>query len=330
MNYRPKMFDEASKTHTSKKLFAILLAFIVVFGVIFILESIIPSIITTKPMLEEMRKQGYLDNTQNFTLKESMKIATKVSAVPKVMIPSLLSTVFGTIAAIFYCRCVEMRPVRSMGARKKGLVPHYLTGIIIGIAMMSAITLLSVAFGANSIAVCSNVDYGILALFLLGFFVQGMSEEFIFRGYLMNSIGGGGHHTALAVGISAVVFAVAHAANPGFGPVPFINLTLFGIFAAIYMILFDNIWGVCAIHSIWNFTQGNFYGISVSGSGDTESVFRTTQVSDKAFLTGGEFGIEGSIFTTLVLSVGIAAAAFALYRKAGKTPQTETAHQDKS
>ncbi|MCR4795856.1 MAG: CPBP family intramembrane metalloprotease [Ruminococcus sp.] len=314
-DYRPKMFDEASHTHTSKKLTAILLAFIVVFGVIFLLESIIPSIITTKPMLEEMRKQGYLDNTEKFNLTESMKIATKVSAVPKVMIPSLLSTIFGTIGAIFYCRCVEMRPVRSMGARKKGLITHYLIGLLIGIAMMSAITLLSVAFGANSIKLCDSIDYKILALFLLGFFVQGMSEEFIFRGYLMNSIGGGGHHTAIAVGISAAAFALAHAANPGFGVVPFINLALFGVFAAFYMMLFDNIWGVCAIHSIWNFTQGNIYGISVSGSGDTESLFRTTQISDKAFLTGGEFGIEGSIFTTLILSIGVALTAFALYRK---------------
>ncbi|SHM17591.1 CPBP family intramembrane glutamic endopeptidase [Ruminococcus flavefaciens] len=325
-DYRPKMFDEASHTHTSKKLTAILLAFIVVFGVIFLLESIIPSIITTKPMIEEMRKQGYLDNTEKFNLTESMKIATKVSAVPKVMIPSLLSTIFGTIGAIFYCRCVEMRPVRSMGARKKGLIPHYLIGLLIGIAMMSAITLLSVAFGANSIKLCDSIDYKILALFLLGFFVQGMSEEFIFRGYLMNSIGGGGHHTAIAVGISAAAFALAHAANPGFGVVPFINLALFGVFAAFYMMLFDNIWGVCAIHSIWNFTQGNIYGISVSGSGDTESLFRTTQISDKAFLTGGEFGIEGSIFTTLILSIGVALTAFALYRKTQNSepaPKTE-------
>ncbi|MBP3310517.1 MAG: hypothetical protein J6L05_06895, partial [Ruminococcus sp.] len=63
--------------------------------------------------------------------------------------------------------------------------------------------------------------------------------------------------------------------------------------------------GVCAIHSVWNFTQGNIYGISVSGSGDAESVFRVASKSSADILTGGEFGIEGSIFTTLVLAVGI-------------------------
>lgn len=315
LNYRPEMFNEASKSHAPKKLAVILLCFIAVFAAIFVLESIAPSIVSTKPMIEEMRREGYLDGDQEFTLKESMKLAAKVSSASRVMIPTLLSTIFGTIAALFYCRCIEMRPVRSMGARKKGLIPHYLMGLVIGTAMMSAITLLSAAFGANSIELCSNINYKVIALFLLGFFVQGMSEEFIFRGYLMTTIGGSGYHTVTAVSVSALAFTLAHAANPGFGVIPAINLTLFGVFAALYMILFDNIWGVCAIHSIWNFTQGSLYGISVSGSGDTESVFRTIAVSDHPFLTGGEFGIEGSIFTTIVLCVGIGAVCFFINKK---------------
>ncbi|MCR5600526.1 MAG: CPBP family intramembrane metalloprotease [Ruminococcus sp.] len=318
LDHRPKMFEEASKTHTSKNLFVIILSFAAVLIIILVLESIVPGIVTTKPMLEEMQKQGYLDGTQKLSLKDSIAIATKVSAIPKVMIPSLLSTIFGTVTALFYCRFIEMRPVRSMGARKRKLIPHYMLGLAIGIALMTAITLLSVAFGANSISVCSGVNYKIIALFFIGFFVQGMSEEFIFRGYFMTSIGGSGQHTLVAVGISAVGFALAHAANPGFGPVPFINLTLFGVFAALYMILFDDIWGVCAIHSIWNFTQGNFYGISVSGTGDTESVLKTTAVSSKDFLTGGKFGIEGSIFTTVVLVIG---TGILIYFLSHKKPQ---------
>ncbi|MDE6102674.1 MAG: hypothetical protein K2F73_06840 [Ruminococcus sp.] len=51
--------------------------------------------------------------------------------------------------------------------------------------------------------------------------------------------------------------------------------------------------------------QGNFYGISVSGTGNTESVFRTTAMTKIGLLSGGKFGIEGSIFTTLILSTGI-------------------------
>ncbi|MBR5682080.1 MAG: CPBP family intramembrane metalloprotease [Ruminococcus sp.] len=322
LDYRPKMFSEASKSHASKNIFIILLCFLAVFIVILLLESVVPAVVTLKPMIEELRKQGYLDSGEIISVTEATKLATKVASAPKVMVPTLLSTGFGTLAAIFYCRCIEMRPVRSMGARKNGFFSHYFSGLLCGLIMMSAIALLSAALGINRIKLCSNINFGIIALFLLGFIVQGMSEEFIFRGYLMTTIGGSGKHTAVAVLISSVGFALAHAGNPGFGPLPFVNLFLFGAFAALCVVIFDNIWGACAIHSIWNFAQGNLYGISVSGSADAESVLRSVPQSSHAFLTGGKFGIEGSIVTTVILGIGIASE---LYMLSKKTPETEPA-----
>lgn len=318
---RPKMFEEASRSHASKKLPIIILIFILVFIIIMILEAIVPGVASIKPMLDEMNNGGFLDDPSSFDMEKSMEIASKVSAMPGVMIPTLISTVFGTIASLIYCRCIEMRPVSSMGVRKQKLVPHYLQGLLIGIILMTAITLLSVLFGINSIKLCSGINFGLIALYLLGFFVQGMSEEFIFRGYFMNSIGSG-HSALLAVGISSVAFALAHTTNPGFGALPFVNLVLFGAFAGLYMILFDDIWGACAIHSIWNFTQGNFYGINVSGISDTESVFRTTAKTSHAILTGGDFGIEGSIITTVVL---LAATALVFYGLCKKYPPEKAA-----
>ncbi len=126
---------------------------------------------------------------------------------------------------------------------------------------------------------------------------------------------GGYHSPLLAVGISSAAFALAHVANPGFNVLSCINLVLFGVFAGMYMIYSDNIWGVCGIHSVWNFMQGNFYGISVSGIGDTESVFRTSAITSNSWLSGGKFGIEGSIFTTLVLSAGITAVLLNIRKK---------------
>ena len=56
-----------------------------------------------------------------------------------------------------------------------------------------------------------------------------------------------------------------HLANSGITVLAFLNLTLFGVFASVYFIKRGNIWGIGALHSIWNFVQGNFYGIRVSG-----------------------------------------------------------------
>ncbi|MDE6425893.1 MAG: CPBP family intramembrane metalloprotease [Ruminococcus sp.] len=300
---KPKIFEESGESLTSPSLPVQIFSFLIVFLIIYVLEAIIPSIVSIKPMLEEMNSQGMLDGNK-IELKKSMAAATVISASPEIMIPSLLSTVFGTITSIIYCRNIEVRPITSMGVRKQKLIPHYLTGLLTGLIMMTAITLLSVCFGANKILLCNNINFGVIMLYLLGFFVQGMSEEFIFRGYLLTTVGGY-HSVWIAVAVNSGAFALAHVFNPGFDVLPCVNLVLFGVFASLYMICSNDIWGVCGIHSIWNFMQGNFYGISVSGTGDSESVFRTTAQTSHAWLSGGKFGIEGSIFTTIILSAGI-------------------------
>lgn len=304
LKLKSQMFKESGESLASSSLPAQIISFVVVFFIIYIFEAIIPVIISIKPMVQEMQSQNMLDSSSKIGIKESMNIATIVSSTPTIMIPSLLSTIFGTIISIIYCRNIEIRPISSMGVKKEKVILHYIMGIIIGIVMMTVITLISIITGVNSISLCDDIRLGIILLYLLGFFIQGMSEEFIFRGYLMTTIGG--HHSPwLAVVISSGAFALAHMFNPGFGVLSCINLFLFGMFASLYMIYSGNIWGVCGIHSIWNFMQGNFYGISVSGTGDTESVFRTTAQTSYSWLSGGSFGIEGSIFTTIVLIAGI-------------------------
>lgn len=125
----------------------------------------------------------------------------------------------------------------------------------------------------------------------------------------------GSRNTALAIFVNSAAFGIVHGLNPGLTPLAMVNLILFGLFASLYVILFDDIWGACAIHSVWNFMQGNIYGISVSGSGQSESVFSTNHQSSHGFLTGGSFGIEGSIFTTIVLLIASAIVFYAVKRK---------------
>ena len=304
LNYRPKMFDESSDTNTSKELFFIICSFVVVFMLIRGLEMIAPAA------------------AYHRLLKYEEEITSND---PRLKIPYLFSTASGILVTVIYCRFLEHRPVRSIGVKRKGFLIHYLSGILVGAALMSSTILMTELTGTGTVKPCENVNYKLIVLYLLGFCVQGMSEEFIFRGYFMNSIGGAGHHTALAVGISAVAFGIAHGENYGFGFLSFLNIVLFGVLASLCMILFENIWGISAIHSIWNFTQGNIYGISVSGTGETESIMRTTNISDKDYLTGGRFGMEGSIFTTIALSTVSLIVFLLIIRKAAtarRSPET--------
>ena len=70
---------------------------------------------------------------------------------------------------------------------------------------------------------------------------------------------------------------------------------------ALYLFKTDTVWGVAGIHGAWNFAQGNLFGILVSGQPSGTSLMTFLPQGNQAWLSGGSFGIEGSIMTSLVL-----------------------------
>ena len=169
---------------------------------------------------------------------------------------------------------------------------------------MSVIVILSTLFGGLSISLNGTIDYKTLLIYLGGFLLQGASEEVIFRGYLMNTIACK-DRILLAVVINSVLFAFAHSLNSGLTVLAVVNLFLYGAFASVYALKKDSLWGVCGIHSLWNFAQGNIWGVQVSGIDTSTSICTATQTSNINILNGGAFGLEGSVFTTIVLIVAI-------------------------
>ena len=216
-------------------------------------------------------------------------------------IASLFVTGLTILLVIIYCRGIEGRSFASMGLSRKDLAKKYGFGYLLGVAMITATLVLAVLLGgAKFNGINTGVSFLYISLFFLGYLVQGMSEELCFRGYFMVSCANR-THIITAVIVSAFAFALLHLANPGITVLAFFNILLFGVFAAVYILRTDDLWGACAIHSAWNFFQGNVFGISVSGSGMSSSVFGTSFISGHSLISGGLFGIEGGICTTIVL-----------------------------
>jgi membrane protease YdiL (CAAX protease family) len=145
---------------------------------------------------------------------------------------------------------------------------------------------------------------------LLGFLLQGLSEELLCRGYFMVSLAAR-QRLIVAVVVSSLAFAALHLANASVLDVPLAlpNLFLFGVFTGVYMLKRGSIWGVCAIHSLWNFAQGNIFGIKVSGSTQLPSLLQVSAPNDtwqSTLINGGNFGLEGGIAVTIVLGIAIA------------------------
>lgn len=223
--------------------------------------------------------------------------------------PYMICSLFSTIAMIgivlLFCKLIQKRNPDTLGFTRKNLVKEYLIGAVVGFAIFSIALLICVVTGAVRLeGISTSLAPGVILLFAVGYLFQGMAEEVLCRGYFMVSIGRR-YPMIVAVLANSLFFAVLHLANAGISVLAFVNLTLFGIFASLYFIRRGSIWGIGAVHSIWNFTQGNFYGVQVSGMAKTASVLDSTMVEGKELVNGGAFGLEGGLGVTIVLVVGI-------------------------
>lgn len=123
-------------------------------------------------------------------------------------------------------------------------------------------------------------------------------EELIVRGILFRNLEEMlGSWFALA--ITALLFGFAHLANP--------NATIAGALAialeagvllgAAYMVT-RRLWLAIGIHFAWNFVQGGVFGVAVSGVA-SDGILRG-ELRGPTLLTGGAFGVEGSLVAVVV------------------------------
>ena len=145
-------------------------------------------------------------------------------------------------------------------------------------------------------------------LFILGLFpfwlLQGGTEEVATRGWLLTRIAAR-TNLSLAIAISSSLFGILHLGNSGVTFLSLLNIILDGVLAGLLFIYTDSIWLVVAQHGTWNYVQGNLLGFQVSGTGADASIFSFTMGDGPDWLTGGAFGAEGSIITTLVLLLSL-------------------------
>ena len=229
----------------------------------------------------------------------SMEVTQRLMESDGYMIGMLLSDIVMMLIVFLFCRFIQKRKLRTLGFIKKGMLKEYGLGMLLGFAFFSVCVLLGVLFGGLKIeGISPEFSIGIFVAYLLGYMVQGMTEEVLCRGYFLGSYARR-YPVYAAVLANSRLFASLHLLNSGISVLAFINITLFGIFASIYFIRRGSIWGIGAFHSIWNLVQGNFYGIKVSGTPVGNTLFTTQAIAGKSLWNGGDFGMEGSLYNQI-------------------------------
>lgn len=218
----------------------------------------------------------------------------------------LFSFVFILLLFIFWVKVIEKNSLSSLGFVKKNWLKYLGWGILLSLLQMGVIALVYQVGGIGTFELNELSLEPIL--FILGLFpfwlLQGGTEEVATRGWLLTRIAAR-TNLPLAIAISSSLFGILHLGNAGVTVLSVLNIVLDGVLAGLLFIYTDSIWLVVAQHGTWNYVQGNLLGFQVSGTGADASIFSFTMGSGPDWLTGGEFGAEGSIITTLVLLVSV-------------------------
>lgn len=187
------------------------------------------------------------------------------------------------------------------------VIKSYLTGLVLGLIMMGSVLVILIITGQVNY-ISFGLDGGITVTFIVNLLMwlpQGMTEEIMFRGFMIPRIREKSN-TAVAAILSSFLFSAFHSANIGFTPLAAVNLFLIALLFALIYLKTGNIWMTSAIHTMWNLTQGNIIGLQVSGTEAASSVLKTVYgKSAMDIITGGAFGSEGGLAVTAVTVTGL-------------------------
>lgn len=213
------------------------------------------------------------------------------------LLGSLLMIIGATASIATYTRFVENRPALELSP--KHAIQETSFGLLLGALIFSTIVLIMYLIGVLQFEAINSTAN--LFNFLPKLLIAGFIEEYFFRGIvfkLSEELLG----TWIAIIIQAALFGLIHGNNP--------NATAFSTFAiaieagillvAVYM-LTRRLWMAIGLHFAWNWIQGPFFGIPVSGL-DINGFFETSR-NGPEILTGGAFGAEASIVTLTLCTI---------------------------
>lgn len=211
------------------------------------------------------------------------------------------------VLVALWVRFFEKRSFRTLGFTAHGALKKYVKGFFAGLLMLSIVIGLISLFGKVDIVENPNPFnfkvLGIIGLFLIGYMVQGAGEEILARGWQFQVIAAR-HKPWIGAVISSIMFALLHGFNSGISVIALINLFLFAVLLLFFILHDRSIWAACGWHTSWNWALENIFGLKVSGSEGIVSVFKFSTQGPN-YITGGDFGPEGSILTSLVLIGGM-------------------------
>lgn len=188
----------------------------------------------------------------------------------------------------------------NIGLTKKHRFGDLIIGLILGIVSIGCIYCILLI--TNQIQILS-IDFSIVftpryILYIFFYILVGFWEELFSRGYFMSVLKRTRNIYAI-IFLPALIFSLLHSLNPNVTFLGLTNIFLVGVLFAMMFYKRGSLWMPIGFHITWNFFQGNVFGLNVSGT-DSYSII-TNIIDGNILLTGGDFGAEGGLITTIVI-----------------------------
>ena len=204
---------------------------------------------------------------------------------------------------VVFRKFIDRRVLASLGYGLRGdFIRDLFLGLFGGIALMAMIFFTIMALGGLEISSIQAPDPSFLTL-TITFLLVAIGEESLVRGYVLSNFMDS-TNKYVAVLVTSALFAAMHLMNPNVSIIGVVNVALAGIMLGTYYIHRRNLWLPIGLHLTWNLFEGSVFGSAVSGEtmpGTTIFAFTKTGPD---LITGGGFGFEASIITTLVMVIG--------------------------
>jgi uncharacterized protein len=226
---------------------------------------------------------------------------------------------------------IERRPNSVYGLGDTRKLAHFFGGLAWGATCLSLLVL--TLWKTGLLVIDSRLLFGgnILrygAIWLLGFLLVGLFEEYLTRGYLQYTLTRGlagvyqwafktRHSTALGFWTSAAIFSIlfglGHGKNPGESPIGLLSAGMVAIVFCLSLWRTGSLWWAIGFHASWDWAQSFVYGVADSGL-MVQHRLLATHPAGKPILSGGATGPEGSIFILAILAVMTLIILFTLPR----------------
>ncbi len=202
------------------------------------------------------------------------------------------------LSYILFFKKYDKRAITEFSA--KGLAKNLTIGILIGFVLQSFTILVMYLNGNYSVVNINPVSFILIPFAIM--FTVAIIEEILVRGIIFRIVEEKlGSYISLT--ISSVLFGVFHLANPHGTLISGICITTAGFMLGAAFIYSRNLWFPIALHFAWNFTQSGIFGAITSGNEKTSSLLEA-KIHGPEFITGGEFGPEGSIQAIVFCALG--------------------------